>query len=174
MTSAGQVVLGRLFPKTGVWAGVELSIKAAALTHSSLLSELKAVTLFDMTQPFEKNIDDCFYLEKAKTSKAVENHDSIKVFDAGFVAGIFSRINDGIRNDVGAVLALSGLIPVNVIEEVKSCRKQTTGKLYCIGELDPEELSPKKFIKFAEQLAAAYSLSLSGSLVVPYYLIKRN
>jgi hypothetical protein len=134
LTSAGQVVLGRLFPKTGAWAGIELSIKAATLTHSSFISELKAVTLFDMTQPFEKNIDDCFYQEKAKSYISLESNYSMTVFDTGFIAGIFSRINEGDRDDVGAVLALSGLIPDNMIGEVKSCREQTTGKLYCIGD----------------------------------------
>ncbi|MCL6478741.1 MAG: BrxE family protein [Peptococcaceae bacterium] len=174
LTSAGQVALGRLFPKTGAWAGIELSIRAARLIHANLLSELRAVSLFDITQPYEKTIDDFFYRAKAKATQASDALDSKESFDIGNIVQIVSRINPDSSYDARTILASSGLISVNLIEQVISYRGQESGKLFCLGELGSQELSTQKFVKHAERLAAAYSLSSPGNLVVPYYLIKPN
>lgn len=175
LTSAGRVVLSRLFPKTGTYAGIELSIEAARLTHVALLSELKAVSLFGLTQLFEKNIASYLYQCKMKDFHKVGPDNGIEnAFDVRFINEINVQPYAGHISDISLILASSGLIAEKMIKEIAPKKKSVTGRLVCIGELSPkQEPTTEEYLHYTERLAAAYLFCSPGQLVVPYYLIKR-
>ena len=176
LTSAGRVVLSRLFPKTGIFAGIELSMEAARITHNALVSELEAITLFNLPQTFEKAVESCFNQFKIKDLHLNGPDNGNKdVFDAGFFYEFSSPSSVGGSCDISSILVSSGLLSRSLIEEIAPKKKGITGRLVCIGELSPGQgPSTGEYLHYIERLAAAYSLSSPGRLVVPYYLIKRR
>lgn len=176
LTSAGCVVLSRLFPKTGVFAGIGLSIEAARITHNTLVNELEAITLFNLPQIFEKAIESCFiqFKQKDMHSNGTDNGEE-GIFKTGFLNELEPPLSGSDRDDIGSILVSSGLLSPFLLNEIAPKKKGIAGRLVCIGELKPgQEPSADEYVHYLERLTAAYTFSSPGCLVVPYYLIKRR
>lgn len=141
-TDAGHYVLGRLFPRTGAWAALELAVSSARARHQALVPKIPTVHLFHLGAELERQLDDEIY--RLKTS--------------GSDVGPFQlRPPEVAWSSVVIALEALGVSPKhgNVAE-----------RAFCIGDVTFADLkSPDRLVR---ELVAAYGYSRPGHLVVPY------
>lgn len=176
LTTAGRVVLSRLFPKTGNFVGFRLSIDAARIAHDALAPELEAMTLFNLPLNFEiaiENYFNKFKLNDLHSQELNNSEEDVLIAKDDHELTIPSVVGGG--ENISSILVASGLLPPSLLDEIAPMKKSITGRLVCIGELNPgQEPTSEEYLSYIERLTAAYSFSSLGRLVVPYYLIKRR
>ncbi|SHI39282.1 BrxE family protein [Desulfofundulus thermosubterraneus] len=64
LTPAGRIVLGRLFPRTGLWAAAELAVETAGAMHRAMMPHPGAYNLFYLGETIEQQLTRILHRQK--------------------------------------------------------------------------------------------------------------
>ena len=153
LTDGGQWVLGRLYPRHAAYAGARLAIEAAAIVHREAVGHRPAVTLFS------PGVD-----PDARVMRQLELR---RLDGEPLTIPPPIRSADELRAQLNQVAGLTDedLATVN--------SAAVNGHLVELGAVTARDLRTTDALQtLARQLAAAYTRSEYGRLIVPYYRLE--
>jgi len=142
----GQYFLQLLFPKTGLWTGLEMAMAAARVRHSALIPKVRAVHLFDLGPAAERSLEGLLRRLKVERADATP----------------FATLPETSNGEVRPALEAMG---VSIGEFGPDAQTSSTGSV-CVGEITTKDLAEPA--RLARRLASAYVCSQKGRLVAPY------
>lgn len=153
LTQQGQWALERLYPRYAPYAGTRLAIDAAAIVHAKTIGQRPAVTLFwfgaELDTRVMRQLDLLRMDQEALTiAPAVCSPSELDAVLRGTIE----------MTEEDLAIARSAAVNASLVE------------LGAVGEVDL--WLEDKLQTIARRLAAAYTLSDSQRLVVPYYRLK--
>lgn len=149
LTDAGRYTLPRLFRRTPAWAGAHLAILAARVRHDAAVPREPLVHLFYFGEALEGAFERWLIERKAEGEELEE----------------FPQPNEEMRRSVRAALERLGISP--------SDTPAGEGATRVLGSVRAEELGNERGrSRIAQRLAAAYTASDPGQLVVPYFRLE--
>jgi len=153
LTDGGQWVLGRLYPRHAAYAGARLAIEAAAVVHRDAVGHRPAVTLFGLGVDLD-----------ARVMRQLELR---RLDGEPWSISASIRSVDELRAQLNQVVALSDddLVAVN--------SAVVNAHLVELGAVTARDLGTTDALQtVTRRLAAAYTLSEYGRLIVPYYRLE--
>ncbi len=149
----GQWVLARLYPRYAIYAGARLAIEAAAMVHAKIIGHRSAVTLFNLGADLD--------------ARVMRQLDLRRMDDAPLT--IVPPIRSG--SELQARLSQTVALTDDDLAVVRSAL--VNGSLVELEAVTETDLwSGRKLKAIVHRLAAAYTLSEPGHLVVPYYRLE--
>lgn len=153
LTEQGRWVLSRLYPRYAAYAGARLAIEAAAVVHREAIGYRPAVTLFGLGADLD-----------ARVMRQLELR---RMDDEPLAIVPPIRSADELRTHLNQVVALTD----DDLAIVNSAA--ANGHLVELGAVTAHELWAADVLQaMTRRLAAAYSLSEYGRLIVPYYRLE--
>lgn len=150
---ASSLVLSRLFPRTGPWAAIQLSISGAAAEHRRRIPAIPAITLFDLGEAMNRKLSDLL-LQKKHTQAKLDAPDAW-IDELGNPSG----------EELVAELTQLGFTTPHLVERVQRTAARANRSV-CVGDLPHE--ADWTGAEILGLLIAGYQFSAPGEFVAPY------
>lgn len=149
LTDAGQYAMRRIFRRTPVLSSAHVAIATARVRHDAVVPNEPLVHLFNLGEEYEGAFERWLISQKT----------------AGSAADPLPRPNEEQKRSVAAALASVGITPAD--------NRSEANETLLLGSLPRTVLGDAtRRRRAAEQLAAAYTVSEPGRLVVPFFRLE--
>ena len=152
LTEQGQWALARLYPRYAAHAGARLAIEAAAIIHAKTIGHRPVVTLFGLGADLDARVMRQLDLRRMDDEPLTI---APPIRSASELQALLSQMVELTDDDLTVVRS----VVVN-------------GQLAELGTVMEAGVWSNELVTIARRLAAAYTLSEFGRLVVPYYRLE--
>lgn len=157
-TPAGEYVFRRLFPRSHLWAGLEMAMEAAKARHAAFMPAVPAVTLFHLGGLLDAAVEERLFRHKLAGAPPADLVPSAPV-EAG-----------GSASDA---LVAQGVASEEAVRRLRDGGLKPQDRSVCLGEVAAQDLQRHETLRnLVETLAAGYYFSTPRRLVVPYFRLK--
>lgn len=167
LTPAGRIVLGRLFPRTGLWAAAELAMETAGAMHRSMMPHSGAYNLFYLGESIEQQLTRIIHRQKVPVS-VFTNH-------CVHIEEILNRLTVG-ECPADWITFLTGQLAGGKPDSrtVASWQKKVVSGTVCVSENTEAPVTVSQWNALLDRLLAGYTISDPGKLIMPYFTVKGN